>query len=176
MFVVRYEYADDRRPAPAPPTGPTASLALRSLDEPETLVRFDTFDLESAARAAAGAGYRLLREVKGAGSADPNFAVYAEWQVADPARAGAFEERARHVFELRRQHLVSFAFDWLLKRLDREGHYLVLGLYGDEEGARRLCREHPDIRRYLRAHPASDYAATDLSGLRVFRVERRALQ
>ncbi|MGN6813368.1 MAG: hypothetical protein ACTHMP_21075 [Thermomicrobiales bacterium] len=174
MFVVRYVYRSDRQPSPPPATGATASLLLRSREAPATLVRFDTFTAARAARAATGVGYQLLCEVKGAWSTEPGYAVFAEWQVADAAHTRAFEESRRQLFEVRRQHLVTFAYDWLLQRLDQAGAYLVLGLYGDEAGASWLCREHPAIQRFTQAHPASRYAATDLSGLRVFRVEERA--
>ena len=77
----------------------------------------------------------------------------------------------RQLFALRQQVLPTFAADWLLRHLDHEGRYMVLGFYGDEEGATRLCREHPQIRQFAAAHPASDYSAVDLTGLRSWRID-----
>lgn len=88
------------------------------------------------------------------------------------ARAAAFEDRARQLFDLRKQHLATFAFDWPLHRVGEDRRYLVRGLYGDEEGATRLCRLHPEIQRFLQAHPAAAHAVTDVTGLRCFRVVR----
>jgi hypothetical protein len=48
---------------------------------------------------------------------------------------------------------------------------MVVGWYGDEEGASRLCREHPEIKQFAGAHPASDYAAVDVTGLICWRIE-----
>ncbi len=47
----------------------------------------------------------------------------------------------------------------------------MLGLYGDEAGATRLCREHAHIQTLIKAHPAEDFSAIDLTGLRCFRIE-----
>ncbi len=86
-------------------------------------------------------------------------------------RATAFVESRRQLFTLRRQVLPTFAADWLLKHHDQEGRYMVVGFYGDEEGASRLCREHPEIKRFVAAHPASEYSAVDLTGLLCWRIE-----
>ncbi len=128
-----------------PARGVLTSLMLRSLNDPNSLERFDTFEKESMARAAHGELYRLLFEVKGPWAEAPSHAVYA-WQVGDPRRAAAFEDSRREIFALRREVLATFSSDWLLRRLDREELYLVLGLYGDEAGATRFCREHPRFR------------------------------
>jgi hypothetical protein len=148
-----------------------STIFLRSLDELSHVARFDTLTSEQAARKAGGEGYQLLFEVKGLWVAPPAYAVFAEWQVASPTFHRAFEESRRHLFELRRKVLPTFVYDWLLKHLHREGRYLVLGLYGDEDGARRLCREHPEIQRFAATHPPTVYQARDLTGLRCFRVE-----
>ena len=137
--------------------------------------RFDTFASASEARACEGEAYERILVVRGAWSAAPTHAAFAEWQVGDPERSHEFEESRRRLFDLRRENLPRFAVDWLLKSLDREGRYLVLGLYGDEESAARLCRLHLAIQLYIRAHPPSEYGAIDLTGLCVFRVESASL-
>ncbi len=169
MYVVRIEFSEGQRPASVHEAA--ASLILRSLDKPTQLMRFDTFFSEQKARAAAPDVYRLLFEVKGNWTNAPTHAVFAEWQVNDPTRAAGFEESRRRLFGLRRQVLGTFAYNWLLQSLDRKGRYLVLGLYGDEEGATRLCRAHPEIQRFAQANPIANFAAVDLTGLCCFRVE-----
>lgn len=174
MYVVRFEF--ERAKQIVSPEGAMFSFVLRSLNDPNSWVRFDTFEAERLARAAHGEVHRLLFEVKGPWTDAPSHAVYAAWQVSDPARAASFEDSRRELFELRREVLATFAYDWLLKSLDHEGLYLVLGLYGDEEGATRLCREHPRIQNFIRANPAVNFSATDLTGLRCFRIENAEAQ
>ncbi|HEX2034145.1 MAG TPA: MBL fold metallo-hydrolase [Chloroflexota bacterium] len=170
-FVVRSAWPTHASAPPAPPQA-QSSWTLRAQEPPHRRVRFDAFPSEAAARAWGHTAYRLRCEVAGVWTAAPQYAVFAEWQIADDAHAAAFEASRRELFELRRRHLPTFAFDWLLQDLERPERYLVLGMYGDEAGATRLCRLHPSILPYLQAHPPADYGATDLSGLQCFRVER----
>ena len=172
MYVVRTDFSGA---GPTVPTrGAQGSLVLRSLEEPNSLVRFDMFETEGGARAAYGEAYLLLFEVKGSWMEAPSHAVYAAWRVSDLTLARAFERSRWELFALRREVLATFAYDWLLKSLDGEGVYLVLGFYGDEAGATRLCREHPRIQSFIKAHPAVDFSAIDLTGLRCFRIENAA--
>ncbi len=115
--------------------------------------------------------YERLFTVAGLSTTPLMYAVYAEWQIADPELIGAWLERSRRVFAIRQRVLASFAFDWMLQRRDHVGRYLVLGVYGDKDGATRLCRDHPEIKRFLQAHPAAAYTATDVSGMHCFRIE-----
>ncbi len=174
MFVVRSELVGQHSREWRAPSEPTASLILRALDEPETLVRFDTFASRSSARSTSGELYQLLFGVMGTISAQPVYAVAIEWDLLNLPSAAAFEDAQRALFETRRQHLPSFVFDWLLKRLDREGQYLALGVYGDEEGL-RLGQSHPEIQRFAENHPAARYAATEVGGARFFQVESPVL-
>lgn len=170
MFIVRSENFADRWPSCPRLVEPTSSLVLHSLDEPGTRVRFDAFTARRATRSTTGEVYQLRLGVMGSSAATAGYAVAAEWQLTSPAHVAAFEESRRQLFELRRRHLASFVFDWLLQRLDHAGEYLVLGLYGDEEGL-RLDDEHPEIHRFTRDHPPASYAATAPFGARFFRVE-----
>jgi len=154
-----------------PARGVRASLVLRSLDDVKSLERFDTFKTESMARAAHGELYPSCSRSKGAGQKRRVTPSMQLTRLVIRRGAGAFEGRGRQIFELRREILETFSYDWLLRRLDREGMSLVLGLYGDEEGATRLCREHPRIQSFIRANPAINFSATDLTGMRCFRVE-----
>jgi len=136
------------------------------------MARLDTFVSEGAARATGGEVYQVLFSVRGPWDKTPSHAVYAVWEVRDLGRAAAFVESRRQLFTLRQRVLSTFAADWLLKHYDQEGRYMVVGFYGDEEGASRLCREHPEIKRFAGAHSATDYTAVDLTGLLCWRIER----
>jgi hypothetical protein len=151
-------------------TNDAAHLALRPLDG-SPLTRFSIVDSDSEERET----YDRIAAVDGAWREPAGYAVFAEWQVDDPEQYGVFEESRLSLFEVRQRHLPTFAFDWLLKRRDIPGRYLVLGLYGDEEGAARLCRLHPQVQRFAESHPASQYSARDVSGLCVCRVERSTI-
>ncbi len=150
----------------------SSSLVLRSLDSPERFVRSDIFPAANIALGGSGEAYEHLLEVKGPWVSSPTHAVFAEWQIIDLSKAMAFEESRRQLFELRRQVLPTFALDWLLGHLGNPRRYLVLGLYGDKEGATRLCREHPMIRQFAATRPPANYTASDLTGLRWFRIEQ----
>ncbi len=168
MFVTRAEQPDGKWAA-KPRTD--RGLLLEPLDRTGPHILFEMIETESADRTWKGDTYRRLLVIQGAWTGEPSHAVFAEWQVADPAQADAFVESRRQLFELRRRVLPTFAADWLLQRVDDASRYLVLGLYGDEAGL-RLCRDHPEIRRFTEARPASAYAAQDVSGLRFFRIRR----
>ncbi len=172
MFVVRSELVGSRPRGWHAASEPTSSLVLRALDEPGTLVRFDTFATRGHARSTWGEPYLLLFGVMGTISVQPAYAVAVEWEVLHLANVAAFEDAQRQLFETRRQYLPSFVFDWLLKRLDRDGQYLALGVYGDEEGL-RLGQIHPEIQRFAADHPPATYAANEVGGARFFLVESR---
>ncbi len=144
---------------------------MRALQDPEHMARLDTFVSEGPARATGGEVFELLFAVSGQWDKLPGYAVCAEWEIQDGGPAAAFVESRRQLFTLRQQVLPTFAADWLLKHHDQEGRYMVVGFYGDEDGASRLCREHPKIRQFAAAHPASDYGAVDLTGLQCWRIE-----
>ena len=135
------------------------------------MARLDAFESEGAARATGGEVHELLLAVQGPWDKRPSHVVYAVWEIQDRGRAAAFVESRRQLFTLRQQVLPTFAADWLLKHRDQEGRYMVVGFYGDEEGATRLCREHPKIKEFAAANPASSYSAVDLTGLLCWRIE-----
>ena len=170
-FVVTRELSRHRESGPAPPAEASLSLVLRSLQDPEHMARLDAFVSEGAARATGGEVYEVLFAVRGPWDKTPSHAVYAVWEIRDLGRAAAFVESRRQLFMLRQNVLTTFAADWLLKHHDQEGRYMVVGFYGDEEGASSLCREHPEIKQFAAAHPASDYTAVDLTGLLCWRIE-----
>ena len=158
--------------ATRPPPGEASfSLVMESLQDPDRMARVDGFVSEAAARATGPDVYRTLLAVKGAWAKPPSHAVCAVWEVKDLQHAAAFVESRLQLFTLRQRVLPTFAADWLLKDCHHDGRYMVLGFYGDEEGATRLCREHPEIKQFAGAHPASQYTAVDLTGLLCWRIE-----
>lgn len=148
----------------------TTLLLLERLDEPQTGLRLDQVDADDATAAPHGEAFRLTFSVYGQWTAAPGYAVYALWQVSDPAHAAAFVASRQQLFAIRQQVLPTFAFDWLLESRERPHHYLIVGCYGDKEGARRCCREHPEIQSFARNHPAASMSASDLTGARACRV------
>ena len=170
-FVASKELTRHQELGPLPAREASLSLALRSLQDPERMVRLDTFASEGPARATGGEVYEVLFGVRGPWDAPPSHVVYALWSIRDQERTAAFVESRRQLFTLRQQVLPTFAADWLLKHTDHEGRYMVVGFYGDEAGASRLCREHPLIKQFAAAHPASDYSAVDQTGLLCWRIQ-----
>jgi hypothetical protein len=166
MFVTRSELPS--RPMGAEPRT-SIGLLLEPLDGTGALVQFETFETSQAALRRGNDVYQRILEITGRWTDQPSHAVFAEWQVGDAVFADAFVESRRQLFELRRHILSTFAVDWLLQRVDDTSRYLVLGLYGDEGGL-RLCRDHPEIQRFARDHPASTFEARDVSGLHFFRI------
>ncbi|MBZ0302277.1 MAG: hypothetical protein K8J31_21190 [Anaerolineae bacterium] len=166
VYIVRSEISAD---LPAL-TDNDQVILLRPLEDGPA-VRFQVFDTEADARAAGDDVYRLLVEVAGPWQDVPSHAVCATWKLKDGNQVDHFLENRRQLFEVRRRVLPHFVYDWLLQSLQHEDQFLVLGLYGDEDSAIRLCREHPDVEQYNRLHPLGAFSAEDVTGLRCFRVE-----
>lgn len=169
-FIVRTEWKDTQEISSTVPRHMQMSFRLQALDAPDVKSCFEKYVAERSAREASDEVYQLAHETRGQWTATPNYAVYAVWQISNLKNEDAFVESRKKLFDIRKRVLPTFAFDWLLKRLDQRGQYMVVGLYGDEEGATRLCREHPEIKQFIQSHPASELTATDLTGLRCFRV------
>ncbi len=170
-FVVLKNLPRHHEPEPTPPADASHSVVLRSLKDTTHMARLDAFASEGAAGAAGGEVHELLFAVRGSWDQAPSHAVCAVWEIRNATHAAAFIESRRQLFALRQQVLPTFAADWLLKHRDHAGRYMVFGFYGDEEGATRLCREHPRIQAFAAAHPASAYGAVDLTGLLCWRIE-----
>jgi hypothetical protein len=177
LFLTPLDVAGAAEPSTS--SGPAAPAALgaaaTSSAPAPARIRLHALEERDAARGAAAASggtlYERVAEVVGPWSVSHGFAVTAEWQVDDPTHEAAFAESRRQLFEVRRGCLRTFAFDWLLRRTDVTGRYLVLGAYGSE-GDLRLCRSHPEIQRFAAAHPPETYTARDVAGMRFYRVER----
>ena len=158
-YVVMRELTREQIAARPPPGEASLSFALVSLQDPDRMAQVGRSVSQATARAAGPDVYRTLLAVKGAWAKPPSHAVCAVWEVKDLTHAAAFVGSRQQLFTLRQRVLRTFAADWLLHDCDREGRYMVLGFYGDEEGATRLCREHPEIKQFAGTHPASQYTA-----------------
>lgn len=128
------------------------------------------FYTELDARLTGNSTYEFLFSVRGSFEGEPEYAVFAEWQISNLGFASAFERNRRPLFELRLRHIEGFAFDWLLRHADEKGRYLLLGLYSDEEG-RKLSHGHLEIQRLNQTHSPSRYTARDVYGVRFFHAE-----
>ena len=170
-FVVVRELSREQIAARPPRGEASLSFDLVSLQDPDRMAQVGRFVSQAAARATGPDVYRTLLAVKGAWDKPPSHAVCAVWEVKDLTHAAAFVESRQQLFTLRQRVLPTFAADWLLQDCEHEGRYMVLGFYGDEEGATRLCREHPEIKQFAGTHPASQYTALDLTGLLCWRIE-----
>jgi hypothetical protein len=175
MFIVRTELTDKLQLTRPMPNDAMSSLVLQPLDLLNNIVRFDAFASKDAALSGGSEIYELLFQINGKWTGAPSHAVYAMWQVVNLEYEKTFVESRRQLFKVRQRVLPTFVYDRLLKRLDQLGHYLVLGLYGDEAGATKLCREHPAIQQFNQTHPAEAYTAVDLTGLRYFRIEAHSM-
>lgn len=171
MFIVRSEIVEAHRSVRPWSPLPTSSLILQAIDEPGTGVRLDSFLRRDDARLTGGELYQLRFGVMGALALPPAYAVCVEWDLASPTHADSFEWTHQQLAELRRELLPTLIFDWLLKRLDRQGQYLALSLYADDAGL-RLGQTHPEIRRFAEQHSPASFTATELSGARYYRVAR----
>lgn len=170
VYVLRSDIAADQTPH----LSSDETITLRPMADGHGTL-FQVFDAEEEARAVRqGDVYELLLEVDGPSQDVPSHAVYAIWRIKNPAQIEAFIDSRKQLFELRRRVLPHFTFDWLLRSLDQPDQFLVLGLYGDEESATRLCREHPEIQHFIRQHAQATLEAEDLTGMRCFVVEQYA--
>jgi hypothetical protein len=111
---------------------------------------------------ARGTAYRIVHRVRGAFSADPPFGVSAIWLVDDERAREGFEESRRQLFKIRQENLPSFHSDILAEDARVPGRYLVLGLYGDEDGL-DLCRTHPAVVDFARGSSVTQWAREERS-------------
>ena len=169
MYIVRERLNRQQIEQPTCASIPLHML-LRPLDTDGPLVRFSAHDTEQIDRALGGERFEIIVETLGKWNEPPTHAVYAEWRVEEEANEPKYIDSRRRLFELRKAVLPTFAYDWLLKSLDRSRVFMVLGLYGDRVGATELCRTHPQINAFIEAHPPAELGATDITGLCCFSV------
>lgn len=163
-FVTRSETAGQQASTPSA----SESYLLEPLDGSGGLTRFELFHSETEARRSGGDVYRLVLRARGA-APTPTHAVFAEWQLESAASAPLFEQSRKDLFSSRADHLESFHSDLLLQSLTDPLRYLVLGLYGSEEGLSE-ARAHPRIHTFAEHNPPARFGARDLYGVRNFRV------
>ena len=144
--------------------GASESLALDQLGEIGETAYFGFFeDWNDSCQ------YEVVTRVNGAYQDEAKFAVYAVWQLEDADRSDEFVNSRKNLFHLRRKLLPTFRTDFLLRRLDNESRFMVLGLYGDDAGAATLSRQHLEIQDFAAANPLEGIAS-DTSGVKVFKV------
>ncbi len=113
--------------------------------------------------------FEILFDVGGRWRAAPRFAVFADWQVAPDGDAVGFRQSRFDLFTLRVGTIEVFCVDYLLRRVDDANRLTVLGLYGTREGL-DLARGHPQIVAWAKAHPPARWGASDVSGMKLFRI------
>lgn len=138
---------------------------LEPLYAPGPTMCFAGFDSLEAAAAESDDVFLRLLEVHGNWRGPVAFAVYAVWQLADERRAGDFLASRLAIGEACREHIPSFALEWVLQHVAEPGRFLCIGLYGEEAGLRQL-RTDPAVVRTAQA----ESTATDLFGSRFFRL------
>ena len=136
-FVAMRELSREQMATRSPPGEASLSFDLVSLQDPDRMAQVGRFVSQAAARATGPDVYRTLLDVRGGWDQPPSHAVCAVWEVTDLQHAAAFVESRQQLFTLRQRVLPTFAADWLLQDCEHEGRYMVLGFYGDEEGADR---------------------------------------
>ena len=144
------------------------ALQLIPLDRHErgAAVTYRTFAEQHDAERSGGETLAVVLAVTGSWRTQPGYAVDGEWRV-DPNSAALFEVSRHELFRLRRAILPSFAIDWLLRDVVDPTRYLVLGLYGERHDL-ELCRDHPEIARFVSEHPAALYGAVPMTPLRFY--------
>jgi hypothetical protein len=170
MFVLRRSTDNDQGAV----QGSSASILLQHIEGDRSFVRFDLVGDLVTPIAEQDEAFELLLEVSAEPRPKPGNAIWAEWEIADVEDRERFITRARALFATRRQSISSFCFDWLMRRLDRDDRFLVLGVYEDEEGARTLSRGHPAVLAFAEQNPAP--YATNVSGFPVFSVVHDSLR
>ena len=110
--------------------------------------------------------------VRGSFSAVPTHLAHTEWSVPNPDNHQVFIDSRQRLFEIRANVLPTFCYDCPMRAVTDPSRFLVLGLYGDENGAARLCREHPDIQACAAENSVAQLGAQDVTGMNVFRVSK----
>lgn len=105
----------------------------------------------------------------GAWSGPPQYAVVAEWRLADPVDSEGFIASRRALFALRQQHIPEFVQDILLRDTKDASRFVIVGLYATET-ALDAARGHPAIQAYAGANPPSRWRAQDVYGVRRYHV------
>lgn len=169
-FIVQHEYSSNQ-PMPAARTDSKSAIILRPIEDPDWVVRFDTFDSPATAAQAPGDPYRFVYGVRGASPLGAQLAIFAEWEMADRANCARFEANRTALFEIHRRQFSGLVSEWLLKRLDDSPRYTVLALFGDEDAAVRFRAFNPPV-QFAAAQMQAQLGASELFGQCACRVKR----
>jgi hypothetical protein len=118
---------------------------------------------------ASGEAFEVMFSVKGRWQGPPGFAVYADWRIAPDGDSAGFVRSRRELFDLRVGAIDTFCADYLLDHADDPDCLTVLGLYGDQAGL-ESARNAPEIAAWAQEHPPALWGASEISGLKLFRV------
>lgn len=163
-FAVQVEASIRRGGLPARPANAMSSFLLTPVEDPNWVVRVDTFESKAEACQAGFSVYEMVSGVTGASSAAARFALLAKWKLMEWKQAMAFERNRRGLLEAHRRHLPGLTAEWLYRCIDDELKYLAVALFADEENwlkARSHVKTSPKFAASsMRAH----YGATELYG------------
>jgi hypothetical protein len=169
-FIVQHEYSSNQAAPPSRPDSKSA-IVLRPIEDPDWVVRFDTFDTPTAAAQAPGDPYRFVYGVRGASQHTAQLAIFAEWELVDRANCVQFEANRTALFEIHRRQFPGLVSEWLLKRLDDSPRYTVLALLADDDAAVRFRAFNPPL-QFTAAQMQAKFGATELFGQCACRVRR----
>jgi hypothetical protein len=169
-FIVQHEYSANQAIGPARPPSKSA-IILRPFEDPDWIVRFDTFDSPASAAQAPGDPYRFVYGVRGSSKLGAHVAIFAEWELADPANCARFEANRAALFEIHRRQYPGLVSEWLLKRLDDSPRFTVLAIFGDDDAAVRFRAFAPPA-PFAPAQMQASLGATELFGQCACRVKR----
>lgn len=171
-FIVQHEYSSNQQ-MPTTRADSKSAIILSPIEDPDWVVRFDTFDSPAAAAQAPGDPYRFVYGVRGASPLGAQFAIFAEWELADRVNCARFEANRTALFEIHRRQLSGLVSEWLLKRLDDSPRYTVLALFGDEDATVRFRAFNPPAQfTAVQMQAQAHFGASELFGQCACRVKR----
>lgn len=170
-FIVQHEYSVKQTPSVTRAFSSKSGVMLRPVEDPDWVVRFDTFDSAEQARLAPGNANRYIFGIRGASTASAQFAIFSEWELTDPERALRFEANRSILFEMHRRHFNGLISEWLMKRLDDSPHYTVLAIFGDQDSAVRFRSFTPPA-QFSSAQVQKAFNASELFGMCACHVRR----
>lgn len=172
-FIVQHEYSVKQAPSVSRSFSSKSGVILRPVEDPDWVVRFDTFDSAEQARMAPGVTNRYIFGIRGASTASAMYAIFSEWELTDPDRALRFEANRSILFEMHRRHITGLISEWLMKRHDETPHYTVLAMFGDQDSAVRFRSFTPPA-QFSSAQVQKAFNASELFGMCACHVRKAA--
>lgn len=163
-FIVQHEYSVKQAPSVTRTFSSKSGAILRPVEDPDWVVRFDTFDNAEQAGMAPGVPNRYIFGIRGSSTASAQYAIFSEWELTDPERALRFEANRSILFDMHRRHISGLISEWLMKRLDETPHYTVLAMFGDQDSAVRFRSFTPPA-QFSSAQVQKAFNASELFGM-----------